>query len=186
MNGRVISGITGLFLFAVCIPFCGNERCMAILIASLIHEAGHIAAAVLSRTPIRFAGMGMAGLSLRFDFSASSPLREAAVCLAGPAVGAMVTVVSYFIGRGTYLAGACAALSLFNLIPASYLDGGAALAALLSLCLSPDTVWKITHTVSLICTVFIFIASSVLVICTDADISAALVSVYLVIRSTES
>ncbi len=185
MSGRALSGIAGLFLFVICVSLLGSERGLSLLAAALVHEAAHVAAACALGAPVRFAGSGAAGLTLRFDFSGVSHLREAAVCLAGPVSGLLLFGIPAAFGRVTYLTVTALALALFNLIPASFLDGGAALSALLSLFLPPDTVWRVTGTVSVLCTAAVWAGAVVLVFACGADISSVIAALYLVIRTTE-
>lgn len=157
-------------------------RFSAILAAALVHELGHAVAAAILGAGLKLCRTEISGISLKYDFTRVSPLREAAVCLAGPAVGIAIFIIGYRNGSTSYFAGASAVLSLFNLLPISYLDGGCALSAVLSMLLSPDTVWHITRALSIMFTVLLWCAAVFLMLRTNGDISVTAVSIYLLYR----
>lgn len=180
MRGLLFSGIPELFLLSLSFILGDGERFAAILLAALIHEAGHVIAAALLGVKLRLCRTGPAGIALRYDFSVVSHLREAAVCLAGPLLGALCFLCGF--RSMSYLAGASAALSLFNLLPISYLDGGCILSALLSSFLSPVNVWRICRVLSVLFTAALWCSAVYLMLVSGGDISAITVSVYLLYR----
>lgn len=182
MRKLLISGLPELFLLTLAFMLGDGGRFSSILAAALFHELGHIIAAFLLGAGLKLCRTEISGVSLKYDFSSISPLREAAVCLAGPAAGIAIFLISYKNGSTAYFAGASAALSLFNLLPISYLDGGCALSAFLSMMLSPDTVWRITRTLSSVITILLWCAAVLLMFRTKGDISVAAVSIYLLYR----
>lgn len=182
MKGLLLSGIPELFLLSLAFILGDGGRCAAILAAALIHEFGHIIAAILLGVKLRLCRTGLSGISFRYDFSLTSPAREIAVCLAGPLSGIAVLYICYIRGTVSYFAGASAALSLFNLLPISYLDGGCALSAFLSLFLSPDTVWRICRVLSVSFTLVLWCAAVFLMLRIGGDISVMTAAVYLLYR----
>lgn len=182
MRRILISGLPELFLLALAFMLGDGGRFAAIMAAALLHELGHIIAAALLGTGLRFCRTEVSGISLKYDFSTVSPLREAAVCLAGPALGIAVFLISYRNGSTAYFAGASAALAIFNLLPISYLDGGCALSAILSAILPPDTVWRICRVLSLFFTAVLWCASVFLMLRTKGDLSVMAVSIYILYR----
>ena len=182
MTRLLISGIPELFLLSLAFMLGDSGRFSAILAAALVHELGHVIVATLLGAGLKLYRTEISGVSLKYDFTRISPLREAAVCLAGPALGIAVFLISYRNGSTSHFAGASAALSLFNLLPVSYLDGGCPLSAALSMILSPDTVWRISRILSVLFTVLLWCAAVFLMLRTNGDISAFAVSIYLLYR----
>ena len=182
MRGLLLSGIPELFLLALAFMVGDGSTYSAIFAAALIHELGHIIAAAILGVKIRLFGAGIAGISLRYDFSGIHPLGEAAVCLAGPVVGIIIFLFGYKSGSVSSFIGACAGLALFNLLPISYLDGGCALSAILSSFLPPDMVWKICRPLSVVFTILLWITSVFMMLRSGGDFSVLAVSVYLLYR----
>ncbi len=182
MRGILLSGIPELFLLALGFMIGEGERLISILAAALIHEMGHIITARLLRIRLRFCRTGMAGISLKYDFSTVSHLKEAAVSIAGPLAGITVTLICRLSGSLSYFAGASAALAIFNLLPISYLDGGGALSAILSSFLPPDTAWKICRILSVIFTLALWCSAVFIMLRSGGDLSVIAVSVYLLYR----
>ncbi len=182
MRGIFLSGIPELFLLSLGFMLGEGDRLISILTAAAIHELGHIAVAFALRVKLKLCKTGFSGISLNYDFSAVHPLKEAAVCVAGPILGISVTIFCYAAGNHSYFAGASAALAIFNLLPISYLDGGCALAAFLSLIFAPDTVWHICRVLSVVFALVLWCLSVFLMLRANGDISAMAVSVYLLYR----
>ncbi len=182
MKSLWLSGIPELFLISLAFILGDGGRFTAILAAALVHETGHIIAASLLGIRFRFCKTGLSGISLRYDVSVTHPAREAVLCLAGPATGIFVSYICYLSGNTSYFAGASAALAIFNLLPISYLDGGGALSALLSLILAPDTVWRICRVLSVLFTLALWCAAVFLLLRTNGDISVMAAAIYLLYR----
>lgn len=100
-------------LFAACIP------------AVLVHELGHVAA-------LRYFGANIRKVSIKaygakIDYSGILGNRERAISLAaGPAAGAVYSVLAYFLlgPFGKLSAAASAVMTVFNSLPIMPLDGG--------------------------------------------------------------
>lgn len=182
MRGLLLSGIPELFLLSLAFMVGDGSTYVAIFAAALIHELGHIIAAAILGVKIRLFGAGIAGISLRYDFSGIHPLGETVVCLSGPVLGLIIFLFGYKSGTVSCFVGACAGLALFNLLPISYLDGGCALSAILSAFLSPDTVWKICRPLSVVFTILLWIAAVFMILRSGGDFSVLTISVYLLYR----
>ncbi len=182
MKGFLLSGIPELFLLTLAFMLGGGSIYVSVFAAALIHELGHILSAALFGARIRFIKSEIAGISLRYDFSTLHPIAEAFICLAGPATGIIIFLIGYARGHASYFIGASAGLAFFNLLPISYLDGGSALSAILSVFLPPDTVWRICRILSSVFTFLLWIGAVFLIIRSDGDISVLAVSVYLLYR----
>ena len=182
MSGILLSGIPELFLLSLAFMLGDGDRFAAILAAALIHESGHIIAAAIFGAKMRLCRTGISGISLRYDFSLIPLWKEAVVCLAGPISGLGIFIISYINGSVSYFAGASAALSLFNLLPISYLDGGGVVSAMLSMILPPDTVWRICRCLSLVFTMLLWCVSVFLLVRANGDISVMAAAIYLLYR----
>jgi stage IV sporulation protein FB len=182
MKILILSGIPELFLLGSAFILGGGERIFDIFTAALLHECGHMAAATLLGARLRFFRAGIAGLSLRYDVSLLSHIREALICPAGPAVGLTVVILCRRQNVLQDFAAANAALAIFNLLPVSCLDGGGFLRAILSVKFSPDTVWRVCRGVSFVITFLLWCLSVCILIHVKGDISSAAVSIYLLYR----
>lgn len=182
MTGLLLSGIPELFLLSLAFMAGDGGRYGAILLAALVHELGHVAVAKLLGARIRLCRTGISGVSLRYDFSLISPAREAVICLAGPLTGVVILLCAYRSGSMSYFAGASAALAVLNLLPISYLDGGCALSAMLSVILPPDAVWQICRALSVTFTLGLWCAAVVMMLRAGGDISVMAAAVYLLYR----
>lgn len=178
----LFSGLPELCIVAFLTLIGGDTRFSAVLAAALIHEAGHIIAAVGVGAPFRFCRTGIAGITLRYDTSQISPAKEALICASGPATGLVFAAAGALIWHGAYFTATSLALSVFNLLPVSQLDGGGIVSSLLSVKLPPDTVWHIMRVLSFVFTLAIWCAAvAALVVCGN-NISSMCASVYLLYR----
>lgn len=130
---------------------------IAVTLSLLTHEAGHLLMARALSVPLSRVRIGVCGLNLRFDYSGTSVRREIAVCLAGPVLGASVSLIAARAGLGNLPGGMYFILSGFvlagvNLLPVKGLDGGAAFAAMLDAVTLPDRSFRIAGAVSAIFT----------------------------------
>ena len=182
MKGLLLSGIPELFLLSLAFMLGDGGKYAAVLSAALVHEAGHILAAALLGAKMQFCRTGISGISLKYDFSLISPAREALICFSGPLTGFAVLWFCYTNGNISFFAGACAALSVFNMLPISYLDGGCILSALLSLVLPPDTVWRVCRVLSVIFTMLLWCAAVFIMLRSGGDLSVMAAAMYLLYR----
>ena len=182
MRGLIVSGVPELLLVCLAFMMGDGDRYASILAAALVHELGHVLAAVILGVKMRFCRTGMAGVTLSYDFSVVSHGREVLVCLAGPAAGVAVFFLGYRSGASSYFAGASLGLTMFNLLPISFLDGGGVLSALLSMFLPADTVWIVCRTVSVIFTLVLWGGAVFLLVSIGGDISLIAAAVYLLYR----
>lgn len=102
------------------------------LLACVVHELGHIAAAVLLKGRVRGLSLSVVGAELRFEYAGVlSYGEENLLALAGPVANLLLGAVAY--GMGAWLP---AILSVgiggFNLLPILPLDGGRVLYNVLS------------------------------------------------------
>lgn len=154
-----ISPWTALLL-ALFIWLCGTDLLLAVLFAAACHELGHyitlrrlgVAVKTLQITPL---GAAME-LGDRRRVSYGGELLAAA---AGPGVNLLLAVVLAWLGQRWELAylfaGAQLVLGVFNLLPILPLDGGALLWNTVAWCCEPYMADRITHTVSLVCSLLV-------------------------------
>ena len=119
-----------LVMAAAALMFEKSGALLCGLLALLLHEAGHAAAARACGCTLGSIELTPFGGVAAYDGSSLSPRQEAVVALAGPAAslaGAAVAVAA----KQWMLAAANAALLLVNLLPVLPLDGGRALRAFL-------------------------------------------------------
>jgi len=182
MKRLLLSGVPELFLLGGAFILGGGKKFFAVFAAAILHECGHMIAAFLLGARLRFCRAGIAGISLMYDVSLLSHIREAVICLVGPAVGLSVAILCRHQNSLQDFAAANTVLAIFNLLPVSCLDGGGALRALLSIKFSPDTVWRVCRVLSLVITFILWCLSVYILVQINGDISSAAVSIYLLYR----
>lgn len=104
----------------------------ACLLASLIHEGGHLLAMLWWRVPPRECVLGLFGLRIRLGPHLAAYGRNIAVALAGPAANGAAAAVLWYAGV-PQTAAVHLALAGLNLLPVSVLDGGEILRCVLCL-----------------------------------------------------
>ena len=109
-------------------------------VSVLIHELGHVAAARAFKTPVVEVELNLLGGFTRYPRGLLSSGQEAAMAAAGPAASAALSAVFFALaalGAGplfyvfTMLTRVNLLLTIFNLLPASSLDGGQVVEALM-------------------------------------------------------
>lgn len=111
-------------LYGLLYYFSDVRMLSAYIPAVLIHEAGHLAAMFFLGLRVEEVRLELCGPCIRYQGSCSS-LGHASAALAGPAAGALYSLLLSRLGELFYLtAGISLLLSLFNLLPVRPLDGG--------------------------------------------------------------
>ena len=119
--------------------FClwlGAEGALMLLVCAAAHEAGHLLAIWALGGRVKQVRAGALGAVITMEWMPY--LREALAAAAGPATSMLFTLLMVLLARetgaGTFhlMAGASAALGVFNLLPAYPMDGGRILYALLA------------------------------------------------------
>lgn len=163
----------------------GWRDILPILLAALLHEAGHALACRLFRVPIRFFRPLAAGAVIGYDAARISYIQEAWIAAAGPLAnlaGAFLCMPGY-CERGRALFGiSCLALALFNFLPIRNLDGGTFLTALLLHRGDLARCDRITSAVSSVCTVAVWIGAVSVQLRCGGNLSLLLISVYLLTK----
>ncbi len=120
--------VSALLAAAVCLWRLSLPQMAALALCIAVHELGHlIALKALGAKNIRL-GAGLWGLEIGCAPLSLSPWRQCAAALGGPAMGILLWLLLRGSpgGAGQYAARLSLGLALFNLLPLSLLDGGAA------------------------------------------------------------
>lgn len=125
-------GILPAAIFVIMLIFQPPSVVLSSLGAALLHECGHMAAALMLGIPMRSLEVGTFGASLKVRGSLISYPKEFFLCAAGPAANFLsVLAVLLITGRrgyigelGEWFASVSLMLGFLNLIPAEGFDGG--------------------------------------------------------------
>lgn len=118
------------------------------LLASLMHEVGHLLAMLWWRVPPKECVLGMFGLRMRLGEHLSEYGRNIGVALAGPAVNGISAALLWRWGV-PQSAMVHLILAVLNLMPVAVLDGGEVLRNLLCLCGRHSSADRVVRTFSL-------------------------------------
>lgn len=122
--GKVYISCGFLLAIAVIVFLAGPEAMGLLIAASAAHELGHLAVLkLLGAGPGRIV-LTATGCAIYSNMSGIGYAGEIAAALAGPAAGLLLAFAVSFWKLLYPLAGVSFALSIFNLLPCSRLDGG--------------------------------------------------------------
>lgn len=124
-------GVPFLLLLALLLLLDQSATAMLCLLASFLHEGGHIAALFLMGYPPKEVAVGVCGIRLIPHAHPLETRRQAVVLLAGPAVNLLLAAVLWQAGCAPAAVAAHAVLGVFNLLPVEALDGGQVLRCVL-------------------------------------------------------
>lgn len=121
---------------------------LSCLLASLIHEGGHLLAMLLAGCPPESCTVGAFGARIVTDGRRMPGYgRQIAISLAGPGINLLAAAGLWAAGcpRAAAVHGV---LGVFNLLPAAALDGGQVLRCLLCLRVAPERAERVLRAVS--------------------------------------
>lgn len=138
-------GILPAIIFCIMLVFQPAGVVLPSLGAAVLHESGHMLAALLLGIPLRSLDIGMFGASLKVRGSLISYPKEFLLCAAGPIMNflsaAFVYIFSehrgYYTECGEWFASVSLMLGVLNLMPAEGFDGGRMLAVCISSIFGP-------------------------------------------------
>lgn len=157
----------------------GGDVPLWCLVASLMHETGHVAAMLLwSRQPVQVQ-FGIFGMRMTDDPNSLDYRRKTAVLLAGPLVNLACAAVLWLTGRVGTVMGVHLIIGLFNLLPIESLDGGQALSCLLAMRGDPDRSDRMLFLLSLMGVFFLSAAGFTLLLAGGYNYTLLAVALYL-------
>ncbi len=181
------------FIITLATLFVTNEAkfVLFMLFSALVHEAGHIAVLRIFGVRAKALVLGLFGGTLVLEKKLISYPKEALTAFAGPAVNLLFTVIFFVCLRHGFSADlfflmlSNAFYGIFNLLPISNLDGGAAMTALLSTKKELYDAERTVHAVSRI-TLFLLAVFSLYLISVSAfNISLFVVTLLFYAESSE-
>ncbi len=160
-------GILPALIFCIMLVFQPAGVVFPSLGGAIVHECGHLMAAVLLGVPLRSLDIGLWGASLRVRGSLISYPKEFLLCAAGPAMNFLsalaVAVFSehreYYSECGEWFVSVSAMLGLLNLMPAEGFDGGRMLSVVLTSFLGPRVAARILSASTFISIVMLWMLS---------------------------
>lgn len=139
-------GILPALIFCIMIVFQPVGVVLPSLGGAVLHESGHMLAAVLLGIPLRSLDIGTFGASLKVRGSLISYPKEFLLCAAGPAMNffsALVVILfsehrGYYSECGEWFIAVSVMLGILNLMPAEGFDGGRMLSVVISSFFGPN------------------------------------------------
>lgn len=121
----------GFAIVAAMIYLLDEEGIFALMaVSAALHELGHYAVLCIFGAKPYMLRLEITGAVMYFDNRGLRCWQELAAAAAGPAAGIVFALAAAF-GGANALAGVSILLSLFNLLPVSWMDGGRMMAAAL-------------------------------------------------------
>ncbi len=183
-------GILPAAIFCVMLIFQPVGIVLPSLGAAVLHESGHMAAAILLRIPLRSLDIGMFGASLKVRGSLISYPKEFLLCAAGPAMNflsaALVCIFSehrgYYTECGEWFASVSLMLGILNLMPAEGFDGGRMLSVTVSSAFGPRAAARVLSLTSFTSIVLLWMVSVWLLLRFGTSLSLFIFTVSLFYR----
>ena len=186
----IISLPSVLFWVSVAV-FDRSMHTAAALTAAALHELGHIA--VINLCGMKVTGLTVLpyGLEMTTDRRPYSFYEDLAINAAGCAVNLLTYPIFQLLGAvihgelGSFfiiLAASSMALGILNAFPITSLDGGCVLEALLSLILSPHTVYNVMRAISFVFLLMLWIAATYVFMFSGYNYSLFAMAIWLFAR----
>ena len=144
-NFRISISVYFAAIITFALIFSPDAGALTVLLSCIFHEAGHLAAIKIFGGKANGISLGAYGMRIDADYGMKlSPLKEAAVCAAGPAVNIILAVWG-IICKNRFLVSVNISLAVINLIPAGKTDGYNGLYCLISAlsdCNDPSPILK--------------------------------------------
>jgi stage IV sporulation protein FB len=159
---------------------------MAIIIsAALIHELGHIVAALLLKIPIKRIRFDIFGAAIEtYDFGCSY-IKEILLCICGPMANILASLAAIcadcFSGAKFFIVSSLL-FAFINVLPIKGFDGERALSCALMLILPPGKAYACLEIVSFVCVYFLWLISVYFIMRTGAYLSLFVFSGALFIK----
>lgn len=160
---------------------------LILILVYLIHELGHLFFAKILGAKIKKFTIGAFHLSMSYDCSYISYVKEALVCLGGiifNVVSAMFVLLFPFLSgeKSDFFVLCSLALALMNLYPAKILDGGGLLLSMLSIFTTKEKADKISGGVSAFAIILIWLISVYFLLVFNSSFSLFVISVALLME----
>ena len=154
---RVIGALDAASVVAVCVLLC-PDNAADLLLALAVHELAHVLA--IRMLGGRIVSLAPAGFGFRLRYTGSLLSRRArfTAAIAGAAANFLIAFTSAMFGA-LRLAAVNIVLAVFNLLPIDGLDGGEALASILSVDGTGYTAGKICSVVSVVTAAVLWMVS---------------------------
>lgn len=151
------------------------------LLASFLHEGGHILALLLCGRCPQEVAVGVCGIRLVPDTRPLGYGRQALVLLAGPVVNLLTAVLLVALHSAPVAVAAHLLLGLFNLLPVEALDGGQCLRCLLAARFRDECASRAVRAISIVVLLPLATAGFFLLF-QGGNATLLAVSVYLTVR----
>lgn len=189
--GRILRiGVIPAAIFCMMLVLQPPGIVFSSLAAAVLHECGHLIAAVWLGIPLRSLDIGMFGASLKVRGALISYPKEWILCAAGPAMNFLSAVlagvwslnIGYLSECGEWFASVSLMLGMLNLIPAEGFDGGRMLSVSVSMIFGPRAAARILTLTSFMSIIALWMLSVYLLIRFGTSLSLFVFTVSLFYR----
>lgn len=177
-------------LFALLMIIEDSEYPFLLLTAAVIHELGHVAAALISGAKFRFGGAGLAGISIEYSCMNLSYKNELIIAVSGALFNIITAVVSGIVNKFcyqnlslTFFVMCNFILALMNIFPAKAFDGGTILKCILLMIFTEETSEKLHKIITSIFAVILWISAVYIQLILGGNLSLLIISIYILLES---
>lgn len=175
------AGVPFFALVALILTLDHSRVTLSCILASALHEGGHLIPLLIWRHSPRRIAFGVWGVSITQREDPLSYPRQTAVLLAGPAVNLLMGAGLAAVSAAPAAIAAHLVMGCFNLLPVEALDGGQCLYCLLACRCGEETALRVLRAVSV--AVLLPLATlGFLLLLRQGNPSLLAVSAYLVLR----
>ena len=183
-------GVLPFLILCIMLVFQPVGIVFASIGGAVLHESGHLIAAVILGIPLRSLDIGTFGASLKIRGSLISYPKEFLLCAAGPAMNfiSALAAIAFSEHRGysseciEWFVSISLMLGLLNLIPAEGFDGGRMLSAVLSSLFGPRSSEKVISVTTFLSILLLWMLSVYLLIRYGTSLSLFVFTVSLFYR----
>lgn len=177
-------------LFALLLIIEDSQYPVLLMLAALIHECGHVVAALICGASFRFGGAGLAGVSIEYNCLNLTFLKEIIIAVSGALANVIAAVILDILNKKcfgnsslAFFAACNFILGFINIIPVKAFDGGAILKCALLIVFNENIAEKIYIIITSAFSVILWVFAIYIQLILGGNLSLLLISIYILTES---